>query len=305
MRFNPRLIQVRMAFRLVLLVCLGLLAGCSTLRFGYNHADSLLLAGLDHYLDLDPAQKRMAGRRLESLLAWHRETQLRDYSALLREAREKIRGPVDAEVVLAFGAKLRERLAVLAQHMAPDIARLALTLNPRQLVTMQSEWEEDNEEFRIAYAGGNWDQLGEMLADRFMKGARFWFGSLSRDQKKLIRGSFALRDGLNRFRWEERERRQQELQAVLDAIRSDRPEPRQATERVRAFFAEFASQPDPERRAKAERLRRSTAALIAALINAATPEQRIELGEKLEGFADDFAALAGESEAVIDEASGG
>jgi hypothetical protein len=290
--FIDPFIRRRLVFLLAVLALLGLAAGCSSLRFGYEHADTLLLASLDRYFDLDAEQKELAQRRIETLLAWHRATQLEDYSALLREAREKIRGPVTADDVLAFEAKFRQRLSVLSERAAPEIARLALTLQPKQLAHMQGKWAEDDEEFREAHADGDPEEPEKLQARRFIKGTEFWLGELSREQTALVRADFARREGATRFREEERERRRREWLAVLEGIRSERPDPKQATERVRAFFAALADQPDPARRVQAAALRRSNAALIAALVNAATPDQRAALGEKLEGFAGDFTALA-------------
>jgi hypothetical protein len=53
-----------------------LLAACSSLRLGYNNADTLLVYSLDSYLNLDDAQQELARERVSELLAWHRSTQL-------------------------------------------------------------------------------------------------------------------------------------------------------------------------------------------------------------------------------------
>ena len=52
-----------------LLLALG---GCSAARFGYDHGDTIALASLDHYLDLDAGQKVQAREQLQRLFAWHR-----------------------------------------------------------------------------------------------------------------------------------------------------------------------------------------------------------------------------------------
>jgi hypothetical protein len=295
MGFLGSLVRARAASLLLVWLCLGLVAGCSSLRFGYAHADILLLAALDRYFDLEPSQEQFARRRIKALLAWHRATQLRDYSALLQEARERIRGRVTADDVLAFEEKLRHRLAALGERAAPDFAELALTLKPYQLAHLQGEWAESDAALREAQADGDPEALAKFRVRRFVKSAEFWLGDLSREQEALVEANFAGHAaGLNRFRDEERERRRREWLAVLEGIRSDRPDPRQATERIRGFIAEITTLPDPAQHAEALALRRSTAQLAAALINAATPDQRADLDQKLEGFAGDFTALAKE-----------
>ena len=54
------------ALRLVVASAL-LLAACSSLKLGYNHADTLLLYSLDSYLDLDDRQQELAGERVRRL----------------------------------------------------------------------------------------------------------------------------------------------------------------------------------------------------------------------------------------------
>ena len=78
---------------IVLAVILPLTA-CSSIRFGYNHADTFLIFRLDQYFDLEQSQKQLAKDRIGALLAWHRATQLQDYAALLDEIRAKLNGPV-------------------------------------------------------------------------------------------------------------------------------------------------------------------------------------------------------------------
>lgn len=61
----------------ILLLCLALigLPGCSS-QFAYNHADWLANWYVDDYLDLSKEQNEILSTELESVLAWHRKTQL-------------------------------------------------------------------------------------------------------------------------------------------------------------------------------------------------------------------------------------
>jgi hypothetical protein len=288
--FNPFVLSLRRCAWL-LMVCL-LLAACSSVRFGYNHADTFLVASLDRYFDLEDGQKQLAEKQAGALLAWHRATQLNDYSTLLEEARAKIQGPVTADDVLAFQRKLLDRLAAIGERAAPEIARLALTLNPEQIAHLRSELADGDEEFREEYESDSPDEIAAAQAKRFIKNARFWFGTLTPVQEDIVRAGFAGRDRVNRFWAEERERRQRGLVAILARIQSERPAAGVAAGWVRDYFAGFVQHADPQRRAFALALQRSNADLIARLINAATPEQRAELGERLGRYADDFTALA-------------
>jgi len=272
------------------------LAACTGIRFGYNHADTWLTFRLDQYLDLEKEQKKLAKSRIATLLAWHRSTQLQDYSALLGEIRTKLKGPVTPSDVADFQRKIERRLIALGERAAPEIARLALTLGPDQIARVRRELDDDNERFRKKF-GYSHNGAGNELADRaklFIKRAEFWLGKLTEEQRALIREAIARRENGD-YTWaDEREARQLGFLALLSKIQEKKPEERVATSWIRDYFADLSGQADPRRRAFVQSLRQSNAELIAKVIASATPEQRAVLDERLQGYAADLAALAEE-----------
>jgi hypothetical protein len=72
-----------MKIKLILLVLfLSCLQGCSS-KLAYNNADWLANWYIDDYLDLTLDQNQLLSLELESVLAWHRETQLPEYKKTL------------------------------------------------------------------------------------------------------------------------------------------------------------------------------------------------------------------------------
>lgn len=273
------------------------LAACSSIRFGYNHADTFLVFRLNQYLDLEQSQKQLARDRISALLAWHRATQLQDYSALLGEIRAKLNGPVTPSEVINFQAMIRQRLETLGERAAPEIARLALTLKPSQIAQVQRELDEDNAEFReeYGYSHDPSDDNPQARAKLVIKRAEFWLGKLTERQRAMIRQAMAERDSGN-YTWaDEREARQREFLALLSKIERQKPQERVATDWVRSYFTELAHQTNPQRQAFVETSRRANAELIAKLLNSATPKQRTALDKKLQGYAADLAALLEEN----------
>jgi hypothetical protein len=272
------------------------LAACTSIRFGYNHADTLLIFRLDEYFDLEKTQKTLAKDRINALLAWHRATQLHAYSALLDDIRTKAKGPMTPSEVTDFQQRINRRLEILGERAAPEIARLALTLKPNQIAQVQRELSDDNAQFRkkYGYLHNSADNAPGAKAKLFIKRAEFWLGKLTDEQRTIIRNAIAGRDNGN-YTWaDEREARQRDFLALLSKIQERKPEERVATDWIRTYFAELADQTDPQRRVYIQTLRQSNAELIAKVITSATPEQRAALDEKLQGYAADLAALAGE-----------
>ncbi|MBK9246486.1 MAG: hypothetical protein IPM30_16925 [Burkholderiales bacterium] len=282
----------RHARRFVLASVALLAVACSQLQLGYNNADTVIAYALDSYLDLDDEQERLARERIDALHRWHRGTQLAGYAQLLNEAQKKVAGPVTAADVLEFNAGIRRGLAAIGEQAAPDLAALALTLQPAQVDRLADKLARDSSKARrelVRFAGR---ESLEQRFDSYVERAEEWFGRLTPAQRETIRTSLAQRPEAEEAWMAEREQRQRELVAVLARIRAEQPPAATATAWLRQYFAELAEPRDPQRRAKLSIYREENAALVAALLNSADAAQRLALAKKLRGYAGDFDALA-------------
>ncbi len=268
-----------------------LIAACSSLKLGYNHADTLLLHSLDRYFDLDEQQQALAGERLRRLLDWHRRTQLAGYAQLLADAQHTLDGRVDADAVAMLQQQMNARLAAFGAHAAPDVAALALTLTPAQIDRFAEKLAQESSGVRrglIGSSGGreSVDARGRRMAER----AESWFGAVNDLQTQILSEAAASRT--EAWWLDERERRQCEIVQLLRRIRDEQPGVAEAARRVREFFARLDQPDDEARRAALADHRRANAELIARLIGAATPAQRAALARRLRDYAEDFTALA-------------
>jgi hypothetical protein len=284
--------SLRSASRLLAAGLFALLfAACSTVKLGYNNADTLLLHSLDRYVSLTDEQERLVRRRVESLMAWHRATQLADYAAFVQTARLRLDGSVTPAEILEFNEGLMARLAALGERAAPDAAALALTLTPSQIDQVELKLVDDNvkarkqsaQEVRQAI-----DARARKYGDRF----EFWLGRLSPQQVQLVRASLAGRPVDSLYWIEARERRTKDLVAMLRRIQAERPAQDVAANWFRAYFRELARPSHADQQARTEAFRRDNAQLIAQLVNSASAEQRAHLDRKLSGFATEFDQLA-------------
>lgn len=272
---------------------LSLLAACSALRIGYNNADTMLLWSLDGYLDLDADQSALVRQRSARLLAWHRETQLRGYSQLLAQVRAGLTQPVSAAEVLGFQNQMRQKIAILGDEAAPDLAELALSLRPAQISRLRDKLADENRKARRELASqGDSAQVRQAI-----ERAEDWFGPLSREQKAgLAQWHAGL--PLEAAVWlEERERRQQEVLNVLLRIQLDRPAPAEAARWLRSVFAGWMNPPDPARLALSLRWREHNAQVTTWLIEHASAAQREHFSRKLAAYEEDFSLLAAEGSA--------
>ena len=280
------------ASRLLALGLFALLfAACSTIKLGYNNADTLLLHSLDRYVSLTDEQERMVRQRVGSLMDWHRATQLADYAAFVQHARARLDGSVTPAEVLEFNTGLNTRLAALGERAAPDAAALALTLTPAQIDQVERKLVDDNIKARRQSAQ-EVKQAVDERAKKYAERSEFWLGKLNPQQVQLVRASLAGRPVDSLYWIEARERRTKDLVAMLRRIEAERPPEAVAAQWFRAYFRELARPSNADQRARAEAFRRDNAQLIAQLVNSASPEQRGHLDRKLSGFAAEFVQLA-------------
>jgi hypothetical protein len=246
---------------LIMLVAVFALAACSSLRLGYNNADTLLMYAADSYLDLDSEQDAFARERVRALLVWHRRTQLREYARLLEAGQRRLDGtatqPLSAAEVLAFQRQGAEHMLTVGRQAAPDLVRLSRMLKPEQLDYLGNKLAKDTDKLKrerrvaVSTQGG---AVSEARIEANLERARTWLGRVTPEQERLIRGAALM----NRH------------------------------------FAEIAEPADPAQRAATLAAREANAHLLAQVLNVATPEQKAHLIKKLRGYASDLTVLASE-----------
>ncbi|HEX5639577.1 MAG TPA: DUF6279 family lipoprotein [Burkholderiaceae bacterium] len=293
MRFDSSsLTRLGRGSRLLALGLFALLfAACSTIKLGYNNADTLLLHALDRYVSLTDDQEHMVRRRVESLMAWHRATQLSDYAAFIQHTRGRLDGEVTQAEVLGFNEGLNARLAALGERAAPDAAALALTLTASQIDQVERKLIDENVKARKDSAR-ELKQAVDQRAKKYAERSEFWLGKLNEEQMQLVRASLANRPVDSLYWIEARERRTRDLVTLLRRIEAERPSEDTAAQWFRAYFRELARPSNADQRMRADAFRRDNAELVAQLVNGASPQQRAHLDRRLSGFAAEFVQLA-------------
>jgi hypothetical protein len=286
---------------LLMLVAVFALAACSSLRLGYNNADTLLMYAADSYLDLDSEQDAFARERVRALLVWHRRTQLREYARLLEAGQRRLDGtatqPLSAAEVLAFQRQGAEHMLTVGRQAAPDLVRLSRMLKPEQLDYLGNKLAKDTDKLKrerrvaVSTQGG---AVSEARIEANLERARTWLGRVTPEQERLIREA-ALATPAAERRWiEARERRQRALVALMQQVREPTVSPEAGAALMNRHFAEIAEPADPAQRAATLAAREANAHLLAQVLNVATPEQKAHLIKKLRGYASDLTVLASE-----------
>jgi hypothetical protein len=281
---------------LFLIVLLALTAACSTIRFSYNHGDTLLYWWLDAYVDFEGDQSDWVKRDIGELFQWHRKTQLHDYAALLGTFQRQLAGNPTQADLLGDYREMRSRTETLAMKAVPDMVDLARSLTPDQIAQMEERFKKKNDEYRRKFVSGSIEKRQEARFDKSMEQFKLWFGSFNKDQEAALRRASDARPLDSNIWLEERMLRQRKILALTRKIQQEKPSKEQTGAMITALVHEFFGRMDaPERKGFYDSYLNSTTNYILTAIKIATPAQKAHAQKRMQGWIDELNALAKEA----------
>jgi hypothetical protein len=278
---------------LFLVALIALSAGCSTIRFTYNHGDTLLYWWLNAYLDLDSDQSSWVKEDIDRLFQWHRQTQLRDYAGLLTNMQRQLAGNPTQSDLLSDYRDIKARTELLAFKALPQLADLARSVKPDQIAQMEKKFAKNNDKFRRDFMSGDVDHQKKVRFDKAMDQFELWFGGFSSDQKAALRRASDARPLDNEIWLQERKMRQQKIIALLKRVQRDRLSREQTMAAIHDLLRDFFDRFDaPDRKQFFDAYIDSTSKFILTAIKLTTPEQKAHAQKRMQGWIDDFNTLA-------------
>lgn len=272
------------------------MAGCGgLLKIGYKNGDTAGLFMMNRYLDLSSEQKEFVKPRIRALLAWHKTTQLPDYTKFAGELQRKAQTQITPAEIDALGEQSRRRAYATVDHALPDMADISLQLTSENIKTLQAKFVEDDEKWSDENLKGDLDKRQKARYEKTLERVEEWYGRFSKEQRAEIRKLSDARPLDNGILFAERQRREQELITMLNRIEREKPSRDAVVAMMKTYRERFEQSPDPERRAFIESLHRTTDEMNAAIHNLATPPQRAKAVAKLQEWIDDFRNLSGDA----------
>ena len=271
----------------VILVAVVLLAGCTVARLGYEMLPWFGLWQLERHLSLDSAQRHLSSERLDALHAWHRQTQMPRYAALIESGIGRIDQPLAASDLAAWRAQMFGMWHAPAQRIAPDLADLALTLRPAQIDRLERRLADSTAELRRKYLGGSEPDRLDARIGRWQERMEWLLGDLTAEQRTALRKLAAERPSDETAWLDERQARSDRLVRLLRRIESERPAREQAIVWSSAFLADFWQSDDPARARRLAANSENGDQVAAAMLNTATRAQRDHLRAKLRDIEQD------------------
>jgi hypothetical protein len=270
------------------LLALAALAGCSGARLAYNNADTVVRWMADDYFALEGAQEEDFKARLVRFHAWHRSEELPRYSVLLTSAGDNLADGLTAPKLVWAWENVKGRYRRMAAYAAPELAAVLATLTPAQFGRLGKKFAESDVEFAKKYLKGGEAEQRERRGKRNLELMREWFGDLSDAQEAQLKGASVKLPLVYALRLQNRQRRQGEFVALLNAYRS----PAELEPRLKYWLTEWEEGASPEYRRVSDLYRDRYIQMLLELDRSLTPSQRDHAVARLREYAELFKALA-------------
>jgi hypothetical protein len=262
-------------------------------RWGYETLPTWMMWRIQSYLDLEGEQKALARRHLDALHQWHQSTQLMPTAAVLRSLRAQVQdGPLDAAQIQTLRESLAAGLEPLLDQAAPRMAEVVRTLEPEQIARMRRQFTQDNDKLRRERLQGPASERIEARGKRYIERAEFFLGDLSAAQRQLIRQRSAQWPPVEQQWFDQRLARQQDLLALLERLRTEKPPTALATRLMREHLQRYLQWRDGTEREGGLASMAAGDALLLELMSGLSARQRQHLIDRLDDWIDTLERLS-------------
>lgn len=283
-------------YRLILLLLACTMVACSAIRLSYDNGSGLLYMWLDGYADFNARQSPWVKQSVDGFLSWHRKTELKEYVQFLTLVQKQLQGNITQADLEADLAEFKRRSLVLLGKALPELADIALSLTPEQLLHMERKYAANSEEFRKDYLRGDAVQRQQFRYKKAMRHVETLFGDFSREQEQEIRKASEARPLNNEIWFTEQAKRQKASIALLRKIQKEKPERDAVIALLREHVRRNIEQLDsPEHKDFFDAYTNSLLQFVHSVIKLTTPAQKAHANMKMQSWIDDLNRLAAES----------
>lgn len=271
----------------------AVLAGCSTIKLGYNTLPDIAYWWLDGYLDFSDEQTPRVHEELTRLHAWHRKNELPHVAEMLGRMEQLAPGPVTGAQGCALVAEAQARMNVVAEQAEPAVVSLAATLSARQLRHLERKFGKKNAEWRRESVDAPADERLERRVKRWTERLEMIYGRLEEPQRAVLRRSLAqsIYDPPRVFA--ELQRRQADLLRTLRQVQERPGDTAAARTLMRSWLQRAQQSPDADYRRYQQALLDEGCGTVAAVHESTNAEQRARAVRRLRGYRRDVLDLAG------------
>lgn len=275
-------------FAIIAAVCI-FVAGCSSLKFAYGFAETVVRDRVENYLDIRDDDIPALEAEISALVDWHRIEMLPQYAVFFENQAQLAEGPgwtrVQVEqAVTAFRAMIKDT----STGAAPYLARVLINHTSKSKVDhMKAAMDDVLSERRERYDEPLADQI-EASVEKSVSNFERFFGTLKDDQVAIVRVHKTQTYDPTGGWLDWRDKRQQDL---LRFLRTG-PSTIEIEDYVKVALTTPEKIVGQAYRERADRWWDGQAALLYDLMITLDAEQRQAFADNLRGYAVDMVELA-------------
>ena len=221
--------------KLIIIVVLSLTVAACSIKTLYNRLDYLIPSYVEGMVSLDDVLEEKVEQRTQTLINWHRNTQLIQYADLLRTFQQDLDSPLTEEQVIQHIYAMELLWYPLAQKVNQEMAALLPLLNAKQREELFASIEEKNEDFYDDYVDLDDEERIEQYTESMLDNYESWFGELDQRQQQYVEQAAYQIHSSASLRLQQRKVWQQNIREILES--ADNTEKK--TERLGTFFERF------------------------------------------------------------------
>ncbi|CAH7118228.1 DNA polymerase III subunit alpha [Vibrio chagasii] len=172
-------------WRWLLLLGCFLFVGCGT-KFAYNNISWFTVSYIEDFVSLSNSQESELEARLDSLQAWHKETQLPLYIEQIEVLQSINRSELSPAFIVEQSEQIKNHIRTIVNKFSPDIYALSMQLNPKQGSEFLKNFRKKQQEFYEERLSLNDDDSRERYRERIEERLERWLGSVSKEQQQII-----------------------------------------------------------------------------------------------------------------------
>ena len=190
------------------------LPGCSALRVAYNTGPTLAWWWLDGYMDFSSEQTPQVKASIERWFAWHRQTQVPVYIALLASAEPHATEPLTPAATCQWYGRIMDALAPALARAVEQAADVLPGIGEEQLRHLEQRYVKVLDEMRREYLQPDKEERLAADVKRALDRAQQVYGRLDEPQRKVISEAVAASPFDAEAWMQERKRRQRDTLAT-------------------------------------------------------------------------------------------
>jgi len=119
------------------------MTACST-KLAYNNLDWIVSWYVDDYVTLTSTQEKQLDSSIESLLLWHRKTELQNYVVQIKYIKIDLNNGIKQATIKNYINALKQFWNAILLKAEPEMMQLAYSLSDKQATELLAEIEQQN-----------------------------------------------------------------------------------------------------------------------------------------------------------------